>query len=546
MPFEYRYSRAVQDQARGDKRESFFEQEGNTELIAPGFLAHLRKGVRALESRKNLLAMDPIERIESAASALEILRTYEYYLRRTQYEKDLPTELSKLSPYIVSPTNSQEQANQAFFEEVYAKRRLGFLGKDSKKEGYEGIDKEELNLLREAYLDAQASFAQEEDYKIKAGEFLEIDGISITGSRAAYRKIVENAQREIESRETPEQIRQFPEEIQPYIVSNILAIELCKGCSVGCAFCAFSTEKGATDHLPFRDVVWLRNRKSNRRTQVLYYRSDPFDYHDTSEGKERDYSDLMRVFALDSPFTSTAYPKKSRSLFQEVPWALSRVSVSLSNKKRLVRDGLFTITEKQSVIPKDSDLKRALLIGVGHEKIFNFLAKDQLYPAGRQRSHDKHQDDDFVASSIACIDGVVYAPGEVRNTVRMLSSKKYKEGMVDATLTPEGLKNGEQTLKEFQHLMDKGETVSIEQVLSCGVVQSKAHLDSYDVKTRSSKEGATLESKLKDEEIVKREESFCLHVLSSQSGEKKSAHRVRTWVIDYDLVNGRVLRIKNS
>ena len=135
----------------------------------------------------------------------------------------------------------------------------------------------------------------------------------------------------------------------------------------------------------------------------------------------------MRVFADELPFTSTAYPRKAKTVLREIPWAISRISVGSANVKRFVKEGLFVVTEQNGVIPKDRDLQRALLFPPRSSAIANCLIPSFVHYAGRKRTQEKavSEQEGEIGGSIACMEGVVYSSGKMRNTIRMYSSEHF-------------------------------------------------------------------------------------------------------------------------
>ncbi|MFH1631781.1 MAG: hypothetical protein ABIA47_02010 [bacterium] len=299
---------------------------------------------------------------------------------------------------------------------------------------------------------------------------------------------------QLESGATPEQLREFPENVRSEILKNIFSIELNQGCTVRCTFCAFGTSGKITDTLPFEDVVWLLRRTKDI---IPYYASDPLDYRDSSGGKERTYEDVLTVALVDRDriFTSTAYPRKSGDVFNRVKDKITRISISDMNKKRLAKDGHLTITELGSVIitdpdlyyPRSTDRKLNLHSTFGqlsyrtrrrlsmNAKETYFLNQDNIVRTGRNavKPHeDGHANGDFIADSIACNDGVVMSGKGARNSVQMLTTHKYPNGTAEVAITKESLSGGALKIEQISKNVKFGEKVQISDLLDCCVVQA--------------------------------------------------------------------------
>lgn len=417
----------------------------------------LGRGLAALEAvfKGQQLSGDSVERIDSAASAMELIR-----IKRRARE-----QLSSRGPEVLL---SDERAREALSRRMVAEHWRFVVWQDGVR------DEEGFTLFVEQYVRAQQAKRAESAYADRA---LSDDWLSAKDMQVFEQKlenIARDAQRAVESREAPELLRQFPDVLRQHIENNIAIVELTEGCSVRCTFCAFDAPGEVGASIPFSDIAWLSRR--GPVGQFYYYATDPLDYHDTSSGRERTYADVLALTAHNFTGTSTAYPRGKKDIMRKIADRVSRVSVSKMNRNRLQTDGFFTITEKGSIIPTDPDLARALLAGDWRPSnaIYNFTDTARQYVSGRNfvRAHEEgHANGDSVGDSIACRNGVIYGPTKLRNTVRTMTTERYPRGVAEEELLPENLLHGAEKMKGIIARVQSAEhEVSVNELLACGVV----------------------------------------------------------------------------
>lgn len=290
--------------------------------------------------------------------------------------------------------------------------------------------------------------------------------------------------RSTEAKRAPEFLAAFPEEIQRVILRETFSIELTEGCSVRCTFCAFDAGGGVRDTMPFETALWIMRRVKSRA--FLYYATDPLDYRSSSNGRERTYSDILDAFSVlqgTTPFTATAAPIKSMDVLRRVADRIDRVSFSKMNERRLIREGFIERTEGGTYLPTDANLAMRFWTRSDDTErhspeIYRLTDRDneagasKVYVSGRQaaRSHeDGHADGDAIADSIACRDGVLLSPKNARNSLRMMTTSEYPNGIAEAVLDPARLNNGFDEVRRLSEKIADGSAV-IEQLLPCVVV----------------------------------------------------------------------------
>ncbi len=102
----------------------------------------------------------------------------------------------------------------------------------------------------------------------------------------------------IESKREPAIFEGFAEEQKEAVMGNLGAIELTKGCSAACPFCAFEAERGVKGSMAFADLVYLARHYASvlvkdAKAFYLFWASDPLDYEDG----DRNYADVVELFA---------------------------------------------------------------------------------------------------------------------------------------------------------------------------------------------------------------------------------------------------------
>lgn len=304
-----------------------------------------------------------------------------------------------------------------------------------------------------------------------------------------------------ESAEVPQQLAEFPEEIRHQLLRNTFSVELTEGCSVRCMFCAFDAPSGVRNVMSFEDVLWILDRV-NKKT-FLYYATDPLDYRVNTDGHERSYADVLDAFVIlkgNRPFTSTAVPAKGMDVLHRVADRLDRLSLSVMNEQRLIREGMIERTEGGTYLPIDPDLSSRFWHGPFSPwtdfdpKIIRLTQKSEkkkleneqtIYYSGRQRArpHEEgHANGDSVGDSIACRDGIVLSVKSAKNSVRMMSTKEYPNGIAEAALTPEHLVRGAEEVGRLIQRVENKQEIMIEDLLPY-VVVSFAYTMQRDLKT---------------------------------------------------------------
>jgi hypothetical protein len=145
------------------------------------------------------------------------------------------------------------------------------------------------------------------------------------------------------------------------IFSNMGALELTSGCSVGCDFCGLEAKKGVSGTLHWDDIVYIAEKFGKymkKADTFLYYATDPLDWR----GNGRDYQDVSALFEEKAgyhPFVSTAVPRGREELALEMllKGKLDRVSVSYMNFGRLRKffEEKYPLLKEQNFVVDVSD-----------------------------------------------------------------------------------------------------------------------------------------------------------------------------------------------
>ena len=220
--------------------------------------------------------------------------------------------------------------------------------------------------------------------------------------------------------------KKFSEEDLKLIFSNMGAVQLTFGCSVGCKDCGFDALPGAREHLPFAQVKNLLERygdilpkgeyptESTKYKTFFFYASDPADYKSEYEGKTVTYKDvheLARKYTGADPFVST--------------------------RKTADRDWLKYVEE----LPTLTGEKRISTLGMSNERAaklsedFGKIVEDPRIVRGIGRNTMKDRSSMEVGGSgIGCFDGTVLTPRGLYNCVQVPVSERFPQGMIQIPL----------------------------------------------------------------------------------------------------------------
>lgn len=305
--------------------------------------------------------------------------------------------------------------------------------------------------------------------------------------------IISNIQRqempmidEMESKVPPKSLAAIPESVRDHILRNTFSVELTEGCSVRCTFCAFNATPGVRESMPFEDVTWVISRVN--KEAFLYYATDPLDYRTTSNDSEYTYEDVLNVYILrrgHAPFTATAVPKKNFDVFTKVIDRVHRISISQMNQKLLLQQKIIERTPGGTILPANPDVALQFWEHVSRRffepELYYFDPNREtdvrnIYRAGRQRAKSRpenQKDDNTIEGSIACRDGVIISPNRIKNSLRMMTTEEFPNGVAEANITVNTLENGAQDIEELQRNIERGLSVSITSLLPHVIISYK-------------------------------------------------------------------------
>lgn len=312
----------------------------------------------------------------------------------------------------------------------------------------------------------------------------------------------------MESKAPPEHLSRYSELVRHQILRNTFAVELTEGCSVRCTFCAFDAAPGVRSAMPFEDVVWLLSRVNKHA--FLYYATDPLDYRAPSSDGEHTYEDILNIAIIlrgDTPFTATAVPKRSMDVFTNIVDRLDRISVSHMNEQLLEKNGIIERTPGGTILPVDPNVALRFWAGITKSTYipeiyyFDREKRDQngFYNSGRQRRTRPHADGhaggNAVDDSIACRDGVVISPKGIKNSLRMMTTDAFPNGIAEASVTNDTLQNGAKNIDEIARKLQDGAPVLINELLPHVVVAHAVRTD-RNINPTTRKLKTTLPSKI--------------------------------------------------
>jgi len=235
-------------------------------------------------------------------------------------------------------------------------------------------------------------------------------------------------------------LSEFSHEQRELITSNVGAIQLTEGCSIGCPDCGFGAQRGVNDYIPF-DVLTriVKNYKEGlKSTEPYFYQaSDPFDYN--FDGKK--YKDVHNLFEKVCGFsagTSTSVPKGKENEVLEFARSGNYLGISCSymNRKRL-QPYVTKFEGKKNVEVAIFDENKADKIKEMEKRFERDIFANYIYP-NRRNFNPKKGDLDEIG--IGCFNGVLMTPKGVYNVVSIKPNPVYPHGQIVREISPDKFK----------------------------------------------------------------------------------------------------------
>lgn len=222
-----------------------------------------------------------------------------------------------------------------------------------------------------------------------------------------------------------EQFGKYSQEERRSILSNIVAIQLTKGCKGDCPFCLFGQKKGVEEKYSFQSIKnFFKEYKSNIDTNIAFYwDSDPFDWEDG----DKTFVDIYKVYRESFPqkymYISTTIPKGSQESFIEFMRYAAKEYINVT--KDTFSDAYIRISlAKHNASRVDATLKQLVTHlktdGLSNEQISDFFmnavfASDRFDSQIVNMGALIHKHDDYSEmDNPACRDGVVFTPDKIK------------------------------------------------------------------------------------------------------------------------------------
>ncbi|MFN5874988.1 MAG: radical SAM family RiPP maturation amino acid epimerase [Ignavibacteria bacterium] len=272
-------------------------------------------------------------------------------------------------------------------------------------------------------------------------------------------------------------------------IHSSLAIELNKGCSVGCWFCALSPERTSTPLLyaaggkeRFSTLVHAMQRELGPAVQsgFLYWATEPLDNPDY-EQYCIDYHEITGVFPPTTTAIPHKHPNRIRRLlqlgFEHKSWVtrFSVLSVSLMNKVH----SMFTPEELAiaECVPLNRDASFAYGVAGRYREYLKdhpeMLAEQQrrLQEAPFYNEIREHLNEDTHAhGSIACVTG--FLVNLVECTISLIApthaTDEYPLGYI--TFATETFSSDEGIEKALQRVVSRGRVLALNDSDGCAFV----------------------------------------------------------------------------
>lgn len=251
--------------------------------------------------------------------------------------------------------------------------------------------------------------------------------------------------------------KRFSEDELGLIFSNVKAIQLTYGCSIGCPFCGFDAVRGAREHIPYSQLANMFKRygsQLSKGTPFLYWASEPSDYASKEGLEDRTYKDVHELAVNYAGYDPdiTSFNKKDQKWMDFMAQKRMgsgksgrRLSVFGMNQSQLAQLQLKASTSEEKADEELGASRVIRFVGVTPE------GETVRHVKGVGKSFEQQENiDDIPKAGIACVDGVLLTPRGLFNLFVVPISEEYPQGVIITPLekiTDEPVKEGD-SLKE--------------------------------------------------------------------------------------------------
>src|SRR3989338_7169961 len=254
--------------------------------------------------------------------------------------------------------------------------------------------------------------------------------------------------------------KKFSEKELALIFSNMQAIQLTFGCSMGCVFCGFDAIKGVREHIPYSQLVNMFQRYGKQLSKgkpFLYWASEPSDYVSKGGLEDRTYEDVhnpaVRYAGYDPNITSFNVTDQKWIDF------MARRTTEYRTDRRL---SVFGMREKQLVglqMRIFKGYRGAGSSGAGPQRV-QLYGRQFRHVKGMGKTYEEQQStEDIPKAGIACVDGVLLTPRGLFNLFVVPISKEFPQGVIITPLeqiTDEPVKPGDELREVMRRSVVEG------------------------------------------------------------------------------------------
>lgn len=308
----------------------------------------------------------------------------------------------------------------------------------------------------------------------RLGEFLEkaVDDASLSAQLSYWEKWLEKDQQKLlesiiekkkeiyppKSESLPLELeKRFSEDELKLIFSNMKAMQLTFGCSIGCSFCGFDAIKGVREHIPYSQLANMFKKyglQLSKGKPFLYWASEPSDYASKEGLEDRTYQDVHQLAVNYAAYE----PSVTSFNLKDKEWMdfMAQKQLDVGNPSR--RLSVFGMKEPQLIQLRmrasASEEKASEARGNFREIEFTAQAptgETVRHVKGMGKSFQEQENvDDIPKSGIACVDGTLLTPRGIYNLFVVPISREYPQGTIIVPLeeiSDEPVKEGD-NLKE--------------------------------------------------------------------------------------------------
>ncbi|MEN9921643.1 MAG: hypothetical protein RLZZ517_621 [Candidatus Parcubacteria bacterium] len=221
----------------------------------------------------------------------------------------------------------------------------------------------------------------------------------------------------------------FDEEERELIFSNVSAIQLSVGCSIGCPHCGFDAIKGVKEEIPYEQLnnMFQRYGKMIQKGEpFLYWASEPSDYYSKDkDGNEKRYKDVHELAVNEAGYVPAVTTQNhDKSWIDQMREIKRKQELISSSEFRISTHGLSD--DELLELEEQNEEENLRII----DSKMNSGVRKKVIGMGITQKKQENLDSDIPKSGIACVDGILITPRGLYGMVVVPISKEFPQGQI--------------------------------------------------------------------------------------------------------------------